>query len=460
MNEPKSVRIPKELTMDLNDSYTSITNKVDVINFIKGVSKLDLLEYYLYTINLVISKDSRANIQDVQDIVAEVNNQINKIKGINTIEEKVEVVKEKVEKNAILSDFKIIDTEKETNDKINGVRKGVTYLQIKINNQLQLFEITNIDSLNNKLNSINNKSTKQEILYLLKDNIKQINFSNIDEKEEFNLSTLEDEINEITDSYLKKVLLENKHEVLIERNKILDFMRDSNKMDESVNYGVNSNGERIYTIGEETYRFVGDNERKLVKLEDSKSMENEETNDFENKDVGNNKDEYSFVNEYTKAVEMGYDSLEIFYENIENNNYLDNLLTDIENGRDVGSVNESIVIDFLNFCVLNESSYTINKYNSQLLFNKYYNYYLRVKDDLPNTLFYERFQEIMERHISILNRVDKSSEEYKDYELEKPYVKKLELPDEYNARGFISITVLLESLLVISFIISLILLVK
>lgn len=429
--------IPKEMMIELDKNQNNVLNKSKILAFIETVKKVDLLEAYVNAISLVINTNPNLNIDDVKEIIEFTNNKINNLKGTKNLSEIFVEVKQTTNN---LNNITIIDSPAEMNAKNKeGFRHDVTYIKININGKNELYEITNVEKV---ISFLRNKEivtnlSENEIIIFLRENSKQIETTEIEktQEKELNSETIREEINNIYDPYLKNMFIEHQNIILQERLKIDEYIK-KNMPDAKVEYGMNSYGERIYMVNDKIIKFVDNNMQILAETE------SEELNksSFYNYQSGNN-DEIDFLDNRSTNI-YDYDGKE---------NLLNTIIDAIF--YDYGVTNEQIefLTDFLNACVINEEQGLNNPGNLQEIFDKYYEY-----ATVENKFLNEKIKSIFKRK----EELEKSKTQDNSLELEKTNVLKLTPPTDLNSKAFITTAIILESTLVIVFVISLVMLLK
>lgn len=425
--------IPKEMMIELDKNQYNVINKSEILTFIESVKKVDLLEGYVYAINLAINNNPNLNIDDVKEIIEFTNNRINNLKGTINLSEIFTDVKQNTNN---LNNITVIDTPAEMNSKNKeGFRHAVTYVKINANGKNELYEITNVDKVVSFLRNkeILEKLNEQEIINFLKENSREIETTEINktQENELNSETIREEINNIYDPYLKSIFEEQQNIILQERLKIDEYIK-KNIAEAKVEYGMNSNGERIYIVNDKIIKFVDSNMQILTETEEI----NRAT--FNNYQSGNNEDN-SFLDNKPRNI-YDYDGKE---------NLLNTIIDAIF--YDYGVTNEQIefLTEFLNLCVQNEEKDLNNPGNLQEIFDKYYEY-----ATVENKFLNEKIESIFKRKEELEKTKDNS------LQLEKTNVLKLTRPKDLNSKAFITTAIVLESTIAIGFIISLIMLFK
>lgn len=250
-------------------------NKKDLINFYNKTNDLEILESTLNNINnSIIEYDV---IKELKNII---KNRIYELKSKN-IENVIDEIKQN---NSNLKNFNIVETSKDINNKdFYGFRNNATYLKVTDEDNTKLYEIenNNIDQVKEILEKENNNNLQtKDLLEKLKPFLNELEQIEMDYKTNLDKDTLIEELNNINEMDVKQVFLRDINEVLKERIKINYYMNDNSLLNERLNYSLNSNGERIYYVGNEIIKF--DNEKNMRILnENNKFVENEKRNELE-----------------------------------------------------------------------------------------------------------------------------------------------------------------------------------
>lgn len=423
--------IPKEFIIDLGPHQNSVVNKESILRNIESVKKEKFLEDYIRAIQIAVAKNPTLNVEDVQEILEFTNDRLNKLRGLDSIGE---VFNEAKKNNNKFKNISIIDTPKELNDKTKeGVRKNVTYVKININGRNEIYEITNVEKVMKTINNkaILDKMSEQEIINFLKENSKQIDMTSVenDSTNELNSDAINKEIDRIYNPYLRESFKLHQNDILKERLEI-----DKKWPDSKIEYGMNSNGERIYLVEDKIIKFEG-KERNMRILSDNNSQELKHAT-FDNFQNGKT---YMEENPEPNSKNIDdYDGKETLLEGIVEAIYTNNSLTEEQ---------IDLITNFLDTCVTYEEQSKSNLISGTLydIYETYYNY---SKDD--KNFLNDEIRQIFERKEAL----NKTLEQPK---LENEKVKKLELQ---NPNAFITTAAILESTLVLGLIVSLISLFK
>lgn len=423
--------IPQELVINLDNHQNSIQEKDKLIETINSYNNIKFLEFYKKSIETAIEKNPIYNIEDVKDILSVCSKQINKLKGVDDVVESFKDVKEQTTK---FDNISLICSPKEINDKtLENVRKDVYYIKINNNGKNELYELSNKDKIMNiisNLELLKNKS-EQELINILtsKEISTKLNTNEMDIKDNKSITPdyIKKEVNNIYDTYVRKTFENNIDEVVRERIDLNEYIK-KNMPEAKVEYALNSNGERIYLVKDKIIKFVGEERNMYFLSENGDDIVS--TVSFEryqnNSNLENNKDE---LREYKDTPELIRSELYLLFENL--------TLT---------SEQKENAINFLSICIENEEKGK-NNYEMQEIFDEYYNY-AKENNIYPD----ERIKEIFNRKDKLENnKINDNSNK-----LNNPHTKKLLLDNNY--KGFIATAIILESVLVLGFVISLILL--
>jgi len=300
-----------------------ITNKNEIINFIRTENNKNEIEQYIKHKMNVIEKHPNAKVQDVIDIIEECNKRINHLKELDKLPEVVENTKKETNN---LNNIEVIYTPYYINDKNKeGFRHDTTYIKIKD----EIYEVRNVDRI---LSFLGNKDilknlSEFEIIKFIKEYSGLIKTNNLDRiNGKITTEEIEEEIKQESDSKIREALNSHKNDVIKEREKLEEYIGKNNPS-ATVKYGVNSNEERIYTVGEELIKFVGSNrEMQILSELDIETMNRE----FENKQGYDNNIDNSnrfktindfsdeiIENEIDTIVEKMYNEEELTNEEIE-----------------------------------------------------------------------------------------------------------------------------------------------
>jgi len=314
---------PRIQNIEMDNLNTIVTNKNEIINFIRTENNKNEIEQYIKHKMNVIEKHPNAKVQDVIDIIEECNKRINHLKGLDKLPEVVENTKKETNN---LNNIEVIYTPYYINDKNKeGFRHDTTYIKIKD----EIYEVRNVDRI---LSFLGNKDilknlSEFEIIKFIKEYSGLIKTNNLDRiNGKITTEEIEEEIKQESDSKIREALNSHKNDVIKEREKLEEYIGKNNPS-ATVKYGVNSNEERIYTVGEELIKFVGSNrEMQILSELDIETMNRE----FENKQGYDNNIDNSnrfktindfsdeiIENEIDTIVEKMYNEEELTNEEIE-----------------------------------------------------------------------------------------------------------------------------------------------
>lgn len=282
-------KFSENLEIKLDDHQNRIVNKTIIFDEINKIEDLDTIEDVRKYYFRIYEMSNSTNKKELQEIAEKLNERTAAIKSEkNTLQE---IFSEAKEKNDNLKNINLIKTEKEDNDKINGLRREVTYLQITVDGKKELYEVTNENAVNNILNNkeLLEKMDEKELISALKEYAKKSDTTEIDtrQNDSLNSDTIKAEINRISDPYVKEAFEKAENIVLKERVDIKKYV-DEHMPGTKIEYGLNSNGERIYMVDDKIIKFVGEErEMKILTEEEKKSDEVNTANfDTELKGVG------------------------------------------------------------------------------------------------------------------------------------------------------------------------------
>ena len=267
-------KFSENLEVKLDNHQNHIVNKEEIIseiNNINDLSTIDAVKKYYYKKYEVADNLVK---RELTEIANKLNERIAQIKsGEINLQESFNKAKEE---NSNLKNINMIKTRKEDNDKLNGMKRAVTYIQIELNGKNELYEVTNENAVNaflNNLDLIKNMSESQIIDKLKEHSVKR-DTTTIDTRRNSSLNsdTIKNEISRINDPYVRNAFLEAENLVLQERVEIKKYV-DREMPGAQITYGLNSFGERIYMVEDKMIKFEGEDRtlKVLTKDEDSKS---------------------------------------------------------------------------------------------------------------------------------------------------------------------------------------------
>lgn len=296
-------------TIILNNQYTNVINRERILEYLKLESDISKIEKYVEHNALVLKNNPHLKIKDVVDIMEYSNYRINKLKGNDKV---VDVFNETKKEVNNLSNIEIIYTPYFMNDKNkNGFRYDVTYVKIKD----ELYELRNVEKV---MNFIGNKEiikdlSEYEVVKFIKENSDLIKTNNLDNKGEITTELVEEEIEKESDKKIRDALLAHKNDVVKEREKLQEYI-NNNMPDVIIKYGVNSNEERIYTVGDKMIKFEGPD--RVLQILSQEEIDKLMTGKFEKKEgyqkeIENN--EYNEITDFLGKEEILYEIVEKLY---------------------------------------------------------------------------------------------------------------------------------------------------
>lgn len=421
--------IPNELTINLNNYQTSVNNKRDIINALESYKNINFLQYYINSINLVLERDPKLDIEDVREIKNAVNNQINRLKGVDKVVEQFKEVKKETTK---FDNVSMVLSSKEINEKtIEGVRKDVYYIKINVNGKNELYELSNPDKI---MAFIGNKDymenfTEQELINSLTNSevSTKLQTRDLDMKNDRAVTPqyIKEEVEKIYDTRVRNTFESKIDDVIKERLDLNEYVK-KNMPESTIEYALNSNGERIYMVKDKIIKY--DDEMNMYFLsEDGDKVLNNDTFERYNSTPNNDEDE---LKQYKETPELLRGKIYLLFE-----------------GRSLNNNEIESVINFFEICITNEEK-GINNDELQEIFDEYYKY-AKENNIYPD----ERLRVIFERKDKLNKSLENDTKE-----LENVYVKKKIL--ENNYKGFVTTFIVLESSLVLGLIVSLIMLFK
>lgn len=165
-----------------------------------------------------------------------------------------------------------------------------------------------------------------------------------------------------------------------------------------------------------------------------------------------------------KEEKNNSNNLSEFYEN--NIYFVNTILKNFKESLKLENKSETILIEFLRFCIDREKENYQNKLKTQNTFNECYNFYKKVKGIIEDSKIKKELDNIVEARDAVLNKKDENAMEYS----EKGYLKVstngmsiLNNDEDITNVGkaaFITTTIIIEATLAITFIMSLLALVK
>lgn len=463
-------KFSENLEIKLDNHQNSIKNKEQIINEINNIEDLSTIEdVKKYYFKFYETADNSVK-KEMAEIANKLNERTEQIKsGEINLQESFDKAKEE---NSNLKNINMIKTNKEDNDKLNGMKRAVTYLQINVNGKNELYEVTNEKAINAFLNNselIKNMSESQIIEKLQEHSMKR-DTTTIDTRSNSSLNsdTIKNEISRIDDPYVRRAFEEVENLVLQERVEIKKYV-DKEMPGATITYGLNSFGERIYMVEDKMLKFEGDDRtlKVLTKDEDSKSNVNNANFDRANKGGGNLGD----------IKISNFNTLEDFKDSV---SYLNYIIESIS--LDMGVTNSQIdfLTAFIEKCVEREemivdqhnrieaSKQTENPINEIPLhipgeLESIYELYVSLAKESPK-FTNPRMKEILDRKQTL--DALKPKEMKQDKALDNEYIKKLTKENKNDKlttlekAGFISVAIILEASVIIGGIIAILAVVK
>ena len=406
-------------------------NKQVIIDYYSKTNNINELEDFLNTIN-----NWDLNSSELEEIKQKANERLNILKNQNNIKEIFDKAKEL---NSNISNFVIVETDKNINDKdYNGFRNDVSYLKYINNGENKLYEINYeyIENIRNILLNENNKNlSSNEIYNLLEPYLKELKQVDIDYNNSLDNDKIKEETDNILDDKIREHYTNNIDAVLRERKIINEYINKNGIENEKFVYSLNSRGERIYYLGEKLIKF-NDNNEMFILDKDSDTF----VKDNGNKVEENTFDKYSNNNEDVKKIpENLYEYDESYYINL-----LNSIFDKINMSISLNEYENELLVMFLKMCIIfKEEEIPLN------LFEIYEKFKNSIKD----------YKELYtDEIIEIFNKKNMLDENRKDLEKELNE-KKLQLVKQNND-GFIDIILICCSIIIVAIAILYIILVK
>ncbi len=406
-------------------------NKQVIIDYYSKTNNINELEDFLNTIN-----NWDLNSSELEEIKQKANERLNILKNQNNIKEIFDKAKEL---NSNISNFVIVETDKNINDKdYNGFRNDVSYLKYINNGENKLYEINYeyIENIRNILLNENNKNlSSNEIYNLLEPYLKELKQVDIDYNNSLDNDKIKEETDNILDDKIREHYTNNIDAVLRERKIINEYINKNGLENEKFVYSLNSRGERIYYLGEKLIKF-NDNNEMFILDKDSDTF----VKDNGNKVEENTFDKYSNNNEDVKKIpENLYEYDESYYINL-----LNSIFDKINMSISLNEYENELLVMFLKMCIIfKEEEIPLN------LFEIYEKFKNSIKD----------YKELYtDEIIEIFNKKNMLDENRKDLEKELNE-KKLQLVKQNND-GFIDIILICCSIIIVAIAILYIILVK
>ncbi len=400
-----------------------IENKEVIIKHYNETTNIEELKNTLKNID-----NSKANSHEIQEIKNCIINRLNKLNNKNI----KNVLDEAKTTNINISNFSIIETKEEINDKdIYGFRNDIYYLKLSKNNTNRIFEldpayIIDIENILSNKDLLQNL-TEKEILEKIKPYVKELDKVEMNYKTNLDKDTIIKEINNIYDNEIRTAFTKNIKEVLNERIKLNEYIKNNDLQNELLNYSLNSKGERIYYIKDKIIKFVG-SEKKMYFLSENG---NEITNEQKNKEE-----------EFEKQEDSNND--------INHNNIVDS----IDN---IELFNTEYYINLLNYIIYKMGNKETLSIEEGKIINRFFILCLTTKQDIPSELFkiYDDFSNYLKEYNN-----------FSDYEqyLDKEIIDKLKIETEIKINkekkdtkelvlenknlGFVDITLIICSMII------------
>lgn len=423
-----------EIKFGSNNSVKNIKEIEDALLKVTSSEALEQLEKYYILLNKNFPS------KDIEYLLEKINKNKNRLNYFNNKEEnnisnKLEELKQ-VSDN--LSNISLIEPNKFDNDKIDGFRHNTMYIKFIVNNEVEIYEVGNKNALSNLVNgdlNIIRGMSEKDIIKYLKDysNLIKCSIVNVDNRpsDELNSDEMYEEYKQIKNDYVRNRYERQENLILKEKVDLQNYINQYMN-GEKFSIMLNSNGERIYLVGDKTFKFTGAKNRSLKEIKrDENEKENINVNSF-NKEYSNSKNvkEISALecNEFEDYIKC---QNEIYYiiEGMKNNFGLtDNQL--------------SLFTNFLRFgvnCEIGEKSFP------SVELERYYKLYISLYGS-ENKYSNSDIDNIMDNRLNIHN--------VKKLTLNNPELSNIE------KAGFISVAIILEGTLVLGLIFALMALVK
>ena len=359
---------------------TKETNNTELLMNFYNQNKKDLIDFYSKTEDINVLESTLNNISNsnlkydtINELKKVIENRIYELKN-KTLENIVDEIKQI---NSNLKDFNIVETSKDINNKdFYGFRNNTTYLKITNEGKNELYEIekNNIDKVKEILEAEkNNNLQTKDLLEKLTPFLKKLEQVELNYKTNLDKETIIEELNNINEMDVKQVFLRDINDVLKERIKINYYMNDNGLLNEKLNYSLNTNGERIYYIGNQIIKFDNDKNMRILD-ENNKFVENEKRNEIEEKEFNiHTKSESNEQNE-TITIPNNLEELDTeFYINAIKYSF-----DKIYAKENLNNYEEKLVEVFLALCSnSNENEIPLPLFD---IYNTYLNYVIESKD--------------------------------------------------------------------------------
>lgn len=427
-------KFSEELEIKLDDHQNNIANIESILEKIKKIDDetelKNVTEYYFR----IIENYDMINKEQLRDIVDALKKQKENLINISPQED----LKDKIERiksdNDNFRNFSIVETSKEDNDKTDGLRRDVTYLEFNDNGNKILYEVENLDLVNKTLSDFDLLANKNsyEIINMLSGYLKKCDTINMKTNpSELPTENYNEEMKQVSSSEVRNVISNNDNMVLKERVDFKDFV-NKYKQNQEISYALNSNGERIYLVGEEKYKYVGE-ERELKKLtQDGKDDNDMNVSNFNSDMKGKGKINEINLEEFTHiSYYIGKEDLIIY------------IMKAMDYNIGISEKQNDFLARFISFCM------------------EYKAIGVPIPGESLNYL-YEKFmlrfgESKLTAMITKMKPSEKKKEEAHELKLTPPKNNKL---SNWEKAGFISVTVILESVLILGGIFAILALVK
>lgn len=460
-------KFSENLEVKLDNHQNHIVNKEEIINEINNINDLttiDAVKKYYYKKYEVADNLVK---RELTEIANKLNERIAQIKsGEINLQESFNKAKEE---NSNLKNINMIKTRKEDNDKLNGMKRAVTYIQIEVNGKNELYEVTNENAVNaflNNLDLIKNMSESQIIDKLKEHSVKR-DTTTIDTRRNSSLNsdTIKNEISRINDPYVRNAFLEAENLVLQERVEIKKYV-DREMPGAQITYGLNSFGERIYMVEDKMIKFEGEDRTLKVLTKDEDSKSNVSNANFDRtKKGGGNMGNIDLSN---------FNTLEDFKDSV---SYLNYIIESISLDMGITNTQINFLTAFIEKCVEREEM-MVDQHNRIEASKQTENPINEITLHIPGELevIYELYVGLAKESSKFTNsrmnallvrksNIDalKPKEMKKDKIVDNDHIKRLTKNDKLTGlekAGFISVAIILEASVIIGGIIAILAVVK
>ena len=405
------------------------------IDFIRK-NKDTIISHYKKTNNLVEINDLLNNLSNT-DLISSDLDEIRIVveKRKKELEQKSlkDVVDDAIKVNPNISNLSVIITPRDINDKdYYGFKSDILYLRANINGKYIMYEINS--QFSNEIKSIledqkNSKLSVEELLQKLNSYLTPLKTRNMDLEDNLDIETIKKEVNDIEDNVVKNVFLNNINDVLEERKKLNNYIKEYDLVGELLRYSLNSKGERLYYVGNTIIKFV-DSNRNLFVLDTKSDTFN---------DINAKKDDFNNNSDFNQSIPNSlYEMNNDYYIKLNSNSF-----DKIYNNLPLTNIEDEIIFIFLNLCVNSkEENIPVN------LFQIYDNYYKYLYE--YGYYYNDKIENMFKDKITIEKNREKELKNEKNLTLKK---------DDRNF-GFVDITLITCFIIIILIIILFILLVK